>query len=61
MKVKIGEDEWYPVYYISETDDSNGEVVEINDDEYKNIIEIFDKFENVQEFLRKKYEGEKGG
>jgi hypothetical protein len=52
MKLKVGEDELYPIYDLS---DGFGKEVEVSEELYKEYTEVMDKFWNMQYVLEGLY------
>jgi hypothetical protein len=48
MKVKISQEEWFPVYCIDEWADYIESEVEISDEQYKRWRKAFEDFKQVQ-------------
>lgn len=49
MRVKVDNDEWYPVYGIGE---AYGEDAELTEDELERVRAVFAAFDDVQNLLR---------
>lgn len=55
-KIYIYETEWFPVYEFEE--DKSGDIVdviEISDEKYNRLIEIFSNFNKARDYLMKLY------
>jgi len=53
VKVGIDEEEWYPVYELTNSDYCDFEI-EVTEKEAKWLREVFNEFEKAQQFIRKK-------
>ena len=53
MKLKVGEDELYPIYDLG---DGFGKEVEVTEEFYKEYTEVMDKFWAIQGVLSKLYD-----
>lgn len=55
MKVRIGEDEWYPVFSLHKTDNDNYDTVDIPDELYERYENALAEFEEVQNIISDLY------
>ena len=52
MKVKIDEDEWYPVYSIVDSDDKHPVEIELTEEQVAFIKQVQEDFDRAQEVIR---------